>query len=339
MYHFLGRPGKMWEIKLNANCPKEEKSGSGPGSCGGGKSRHPEETFHALADEWGNIAGNESFNEINQLALKFKNLIDSNTLDAKYQKKAQQFLNVISKNIPNTDTNQLLISKPISKSVESTSKRPSTSVNKILSPDKIVSMLSKSAVPLDKNQISALRNYTIEDSDDPDFDVFKSYTSINEFIDSKKDWKNAPESMRDSKLLLTQALDKSIIPENIIVHRGIAGPVLGNNKIKLDNIKKSGYEYTEDRFVSTGVDKDKIKDFGSYTNTYLEIELPKGSRGRLLTGEESEHPEENEVLLPSGTRFKTTSISKDSEGNTIIHQKVIGQRISGRFKDFTEVSR
>jgi hypothetical protein len=44
MYRFVGKQGKMYLlnskstiIKLNYNCPDDEKTGSGPGSCGGGK--------------------------------------------------------------------------------------------------------------------------------------------------------------------------------------------------------------------------------------------------------------------------------------------------------------
>ena len=33
MYKFIGKPGTYY--KLNANCPDSEKSGTGPGSCGG----------------------------------------------------------------------------------------------------------------------------------------------------------------------------------------------------------------------------------------------------------------------------------------------------------------
>lgn len=38
MYEFIGKKGLMYEfdtIKLNSNCPDSEKTGSGPGSCGG----------------------------------------------------------------------------------------------------------------------------------------------------------------------------------------------------------------------------------------------------------------------------------------------------------------
>ena len=40
IYKFIGKKDKTYEIEqsLNANCKQEEKSGSGPGSCGGSKS-------------------------------------------------------------------------------------------------------------------------------------------------------------------------------------------------------------------------------------------------------------------------------------------------------------
>jgi len=33
--YWIGKPGQMYGMKLNANCSKEEKNGEGPGSCGG----------------------------------------------------------------------------------------------------------------------------------------------------------------------------------------------------------------------------------------------------------------------------------------------------------------
>jgi hypothetical protein len=41
IYKFIGKKDKTYELeeqKMNANCPASEKSGTGPGSCGGGKS-------------------------------------------------------------------------------------------------------------------------------------------------------------------------------------------------------------------------------------------------------------------------------------------------------------
>jgi len=35
MYKFIGKKNQAYDIKLNYNCPDSEKSGSGPGSCGG----------------------------------------------------------------------------------------------------------------------------------------------------------------------------------------------------------------------------------------------------------------------------------------------------------------
>ena len=41
MYKFVGKQNKLYEIdresvtKQNSNCPASEKSGTGPGSCGG----------------------------------------------------------------------------------------------------------------------------------------------------------------------------------------------------------------------------------------------------------------------------------------------------------------
>ena len=55
MYKFLGKPGKMYlldseniTMKLNYNCPDDEKSGTGPGSCGGSKDNNKEKSIKTL---------------------------------------------------------------------------------------------------------------------------------------------------------------------------------------------------------------------------------------------------------------------------------------------------
>lgn len=55
MYRFVGKPGKMYSLesettvmKLNYNCPDDEKSGTGPGSCGGSKDNNKEKSIKTL---------------------------------------------------------------------------------------------------------------------------------------------------------------------------------------------------------------------------------------------------------------------------------------------------
>lgn len=55
MWKFIGRPGKMYSLdsenitmKFNYNCPDSEKTGSGPGSCGGSKDNNKEKSIKTL---------------------------------------------------------------------------------------------------------------------------------------------------------------------------------------------------------------------------------------------------------------------------------------------------
>jgi hypothetical protein len=51
MYKFIGKPNQMYEIDgitMNANCPASEKTGEGPGSCGGSKEDEPGKSSHPL---------------------------------------------------------------------------------------------------------------------------------------------------------------------------------------------------------------------------------------------------------------------------------------------------
>lgn len=44
MYKFIGKKNQTYDIKLNYNCPDSEKTGVGPGSCGGGSNNSEKQT-------------------------------------------------------------------------------------------------------------------------------------------------------------------------------------------------------------------------------------------------------------------------------------------------------
>jgi len=57
LYKFVGKKNRFYEldIKLNSNCPDSEKSGTGPGSCGGSQNKSKEEIHGKIyIDENGN---------------------------------------------------------------------------------------------------------------------------------------------------------------------------------------------------------------------------------------------------------------------------------------------
>ena len=78
MYCFVGKPGKMYELeevvmKLNYNCPNNEKIGEGPGSCGGSTSK--QKNFYELTDAFDNLLGNShpSISQLTSLQQQFVN--------------------------------------------------------------------------------------------------------------------------------------------------------------------------------------------------------------------------------------------------------------------------
>lgn len=95
IYKFIGKKDSMYEMeqKLNANCPKEEKNGVGPGSCGGSKGKSKNESFSSkpsksvpemAASDASNLV-NEAFNEgisISELKSGMADQLDRSWSDA-----------------------------------------------------------------------------------------------------------------------------------------------------------------------------------------------------------------------------------------------------------------
>lgn len=52
MYKFIGKKNQTYDIKLNYNCPDSEKTGVGPGSCGGGSNNSEKQTPAKPSDSW-----------------------------------------------------------------------------------------------------------------------------------------------------------------------------------------------------------------------------------------------------------------------------------------------
>ena len=133
--YWIGKPGQMYGMKLNANCSKDEKNGEGPGSCGGKvtgeknsnskdiiepifkSSAHIKEeirptgtTYYKIIDSKGNLVGgvpnnkNQAEKDLNRIIRKEERLhAKSNIPETKTESNAK------SKTQPKTETSNSII--------------------------------------------------------------------------------------------------------------------------------------------------------------------------------------------------------------------------------------
>lgn len=106
---------------------------------------------------------------------------------------------------------------------------------------------------------------------------------------------------------LSSIIDRSLI-EAKEVYRGISGDYAK----ELLN-KKVGETFTEKAFLSTSQNIDVAKSFAQENGAILHISIPRGYGKAIDVSEYTLHPEESEILLNKGQKFK---ISK-KEGNDI----------------------
>ena len=98
----------------------------------------------------------------------------------------------------------------------------------------------------------------------------------------------------------TAALEKSTVPENITVHRGIRafGPFKDLKKLK------PGSTFEDKGFGSTSMDESKL--FGS--DVKIKIHVPKGTKGAYIA-KLSQFRAEKEFLLPPGTKYRIKTVN------------------------------
>jgi len=278
IYTFLGKPGKMYEMKLNYKC---EFNGQ-DNKCEG---LNPDDSLRGLIDKFQKLTDSDSFSEKQrkELSDKFSLLISSGKLSEKSQRKAERFLKVVSRIVPN--------SKLVTTSSESINIVPKKQLNE----NDLYNISSK----LSSSEKNTLYKYTIPDSDE----IETSFEYVNKYANNIS---NAPSETKKSIKVIDDIMNKSIIPDKILLYKGVSDS-------RISNILNSG-NYKPDGFVSTSIDKQKASEFGE--KYILELNIPKGTKGVFLGDEMSNAPEEKEVLLNRGYVFKVVLTKKD--GNKTI---------------------
>jgi hypothetical protein len=116
---------------------------------------------------------------------------------------------------------------------------------------------------------------------------------------------------------IDKAIDKSKVPDSIVVYKGVRnGPADGF---------PIGSEIRSKAYLSTSLNRDTAANFTTDLrgSTYargkniLEVEVPQGSHG-LFMSTLSQVGDENEVLLPHGSRMVVTGVHQD--GDYLIHR-------------------
>ena len=101
---------------------------------------------------------------------------------------------------------------------------------------------------------------------------------------------------------LDKAIQRGTVPEDVVVYRGI-------NSSTLANKFSVGDEFQDHGFVSTSLDKKIGEKFGK--EAVLEITVPKDAKALAFDSiYKGGHMDEHELLLPRGSKFRVTDVSR-----------------------------
>jgi hypothetical protein len=147
---------------------------------------------------------------------------------------------------------------------------------------------------LNTDQRNALQDYSTT-----------GYTAINRYLRTGEvNPRNQSDADKEVKKL-DSVFEKASLPENFTVYRGIDESVINAMK---DNLKV-GAEFALLGFTSTTYDEKIANNFsrGNKKTAIIEIDLPKGAKA-LAIENHTQLKAEREVLLDRGMKFKVTEV-------------------------------
>lgn len=121
---------------------------------------------------------------------------------------------------------------------------------------------------------------------------------------------------------LDAVLHRLTVPNNVVTWRGIgnASPL---GKMRVDDLRRLvGTRIDDAGYISTSTSRNIASNFGS--SVMLRIHVPKGTRGVYVQNTSMSSHHENELILPRGTQFTVTGVSRD-RGTTIVDVDVAAQ--------------
>ncbi|MCR4792859.1 MAG: hypothetical protein K5871_08915 [Lachnospiraceae bacterium] len=116
---------------------------------------------------------------------------------------------------------------------------------------------------------------------------------------------------------LHNSLDRSSIPTDCTVYRGISSDALGELEALSDD-QMVGKVYADKGFLSTSLDKKQAFD----KDVLLVIDVPKGAKGACVE-EISAVNTEREVLFDCGRTMVVLDCSRDEKGKRIVHVQMM----------------
>lgn len=146
-----------------------------------------------------------------------------------------------------------------------------------------------------------------------------------------KDRESVEEGNRVLRVM--HAMKGAVVPEDIIVYRGLNGgggsDETGESvSTEFDGEHVVGETYQDRGFMSTTMVRAHAEEaYGDpemhESPTILRLSVPKGTRGAYVDAA-SKHPTgEAELLLWAGTKYKVEAVTNDAKGRRIVHGTVV----------------
>ncbi|RRD38808.1 DUF935 family protein [Leptotrichia sp. OH3620_COT-345] len=163
-----------------------------------------------------------------------------------------------------------------------------------------------------KNALDIVNLYSIIDVQDITYQEHKailsysgdSYTDINEVLLSGK----INEKLQKEIDLISSAINKNEIKENIQVFRGVSGK--HTEQLILIGEKLIGKTIPNNCFLSTSLSFDVAKSFAKETGVVFNIKVPKGKKAFFLSQQDAYYSPELEILFDKKTNIKIEKVYK-----------------------------
>lgn len=280
-------------IKINANCPKSEKNGTGPGSCGGNQNK--DNLLESSSISKSTIIDKSTYDKkIKLLSSKLKVANDALIKAAKKGGTEKIYAEIAVKDLV-FDIKKLQNVGPDAKvNTEKNSytgyKIDYNSENKDgLEESVIKGALDRASYPLDlvsKKDKQILATYTKD-----------GYKEINKYIRNKSELNTELQTKVDK---LDKLFENSELRDNIVTYRGVSNHFIENNKI-FDN---PGSEIELISFTSTSIDPYQASKFARDGGRMFEIQLPAGTKALYLGNENSQLGHEKELIVNRNTKYE-----------------------------------
>lgn len=346
MYNFVGKKGSCYElvpeevvVKLNSNCPADEKTGEGEGSCGGGKGEKAAAKSGSKkatpAAKSAPAAKTAVPTVKSETQMDVKDIVNRVKTGGKITKEEHAYLSAILNGekpkapaaSPASTPTPVPVAKPVAKTAPKPSEKKVTPAKKPTEKTEAKPATKKEVVPKKtpvvtvpegpKTNVSTLLDNTekvwskLNQSQKDTMEEFTStvYVPVNTFLRTGEVENYGKDNALDKKEIQAKISELDKIFKNVeldepaTVFRGLGEETFALMK----NDLVEGAEFSMTGFTSTSHDQKVVDTFarGKHTAT-MEIRLPKGAKALALENH-SNFKAEKEVLLNRDTKFRVVS--------------------------------